>query len=308
MALPKQVQEQLKEVEALEKQLQAQADPAEETEVAPQTPEPVTPVEAAPAQPVATNPDEDTWQRRYETLIGKYNAEVPRLHDQVRELSNRLAAMSQPPEPKEPPKDEKPTKLVTDQDVEAFGEDLIDLQRRVAQEVSAKYDAHIERLEAQNAALLERLQSTGSQVQAMSFEQRLQEAVPDFAQINADPRWVAWLNEPVPELRGAPRRVVAQQAFDAQDVEAVADYVKLFRASLPTTQTDRQTELNRQVAPSRGASASVPQTQTAKVYTTADIDKMFIKVRDLNIAQKYDQAAKLEAEINAAYVEGRVRP
>jgi hypothetical protein len=33
----------------------------------------------------------------------------------------------------------------------------------------------------------------------------------------------------------------------------------------------------------------------------------FNKVRDLNLAKKYDEASKLEDELSAAYMEGRVR-
>jgi hypothetical protein len=46
--------------------------------------------------------------------------------------------------------------------------------------------------------------------------------------------------------------------------------------------------------------------QKGKTYTTRDVEKMFLKVKDLNIAHKYDDAKKLEAEIDAAYMEGRV--
>jgi hypothetical protein len=37
------------------------------------------------------------------------------------------------------------------------------------------------------------------------------------------------------------------------------------------------------------------------------MDKAWNKTRNLNTSGKYDEAAKLEAELTAAYMEGRVR-
>ena len=42
------------------------------------------------------------------------------------------------------------------------------------------------------------------------------------------------------------------------------------------------------------------------MYTTKDVERMFLKVKDLNVSQKFEDARKLEAEIDAAYMEGRV--
>jgi hypothetical protein len=314
MGLPKQVEQQLKELEALEKQLTAPPEeppkeepPKAEAEQQPEIPE--AKPEAKPSEPVSQDNSEDkVWQQKYKTLQGMYDAEVPRLHAQVKELQAYVDKLRQDAEAKPTKTEEvKREKLVTDADVEAFGADLIEVQRKVAREVAMEFKAEIEDLRAKNAELVKQIQQTGSQIGEVTFEQRLHRLVPDFAQINADPKWVAWLDEYDPLIR-APRRAVAQQAFNSGDAEGVAHYVKLFReaTSEPVANEAKQTEVQRQVQPTRSAASQTPVSQKGRTYTTKDVEKMFQKITSLNVAQKFDEAKKLEAEIDAAYMEGRV--
>ena len=321
MALPKQVEAQLRELEQIEKQIaesqnQAPADPEpQSTEDPPaqlSTPEPP----AEEQKPVETKPEptepaiaEETWQSRYIALKGKYDAEVPRLHADVRELKAQVDNLRKASETK-PVETKKPTvaeKLVTDADVEAFGSDLIEVQRKVAREVAAEFRGELDTMRAENEKLREQLTSTGTQVSEASFEQRLYRMVPDFEAVNVDPKWIAWLNEVDPLLR-APRSSVAQQAFNRGDAEGVAHYVALFKQNSKPVEpaADRTEELERQLQPNRGATSAPPTSQKGKVYTNADIEKMFRKAADLGTKGQTDAAKKLEAEIDAAFMEGRV--
>jgi hypothetical protein len=197
--------------------------------------------------------------------------------------------------------------LVTDADVQAFGEDLIEVQRKVAREVAAEFRGELDAMKAENEKLREQLNTTGSQVSEASFEQRLYRLVPDFQTVNTDERWIGWLNEVDPLLR-APRKSVAQEAFNTGDAEAVAHYIGMFKASIaPAEQpSDKAAELEKQIQPKRSAT-NAPVSQQAKTYTDAQIQKMFQKSVELSSRGQRDDAMKLEAEIDAAYREGRVR-
>ena len=336
MALPKQIQAQLDEVEALEKQL-AQGEETPETieptevktkktskkakakdtkvdmtEVPVQREEPVA-VEAEPADDI---PEEvsDSFKQKYSTLKGKYDAEVPRLHQQVRELSEQMKAIREEAVTAEKVKSEKPKErvsYVTDADRDEYGDDLIDFQRRVAKEHAQEFEGRFE----QQAKVIEELQSkisnTDSQVGEQGFTQRLNALVPGFDQLDNDERWVSWLNEYDPMSRG-PRRDQAQAAFDAGDAEAIAHYVSLFNGSVNPVEDskgDRQKELEKQVSPNRSASTASTKSagQSDKIYSTASSEKAWNKIRTLNTNGKYDEAEKLEAELTVAYMEGRVR-
>jgi hypothetical protein len=312
MALPKQVEAQLRELEALEKQLtDAQnpepkpAEPPQDPQPAPAEPKPVEPT-PTPTEPVAT---EEKWEQKYRTLKGMYDAEVPRMHAEMRDLKAqvdnlRKAAETKPVEQAKPAAKEK---LVTDADVEAFGSDLIEVQRKVAREVASEFRGELDTMRAENEKLREQLTSTGTQMSEASFEQRLYRMVPDFESVNADPKWIAWLNEVDPLLR-APRSSVAQEAFNRGDAEGVAHYVSLFRknAAPGEQKADKTEELERQIQPNKNAASTPPDSQKGKIYTNADIEKMFRKATDLGIRGQTDAAKKLEAEIDAAFMEGRV--
>ena len=144
------------------------------------------------------------------------------------------------------------------------------------------------------------------------FSQRLAQLVPDFAEVDRDERWMKWLSEHDPMLRG-PRRSQAQAAFDAGDAEAVAHYVGLWRETLAEpTEPEKpvvQAELEKQVAPTRSAnSVKQPTNQNSKTYSAREMDAAWNKVSLMMRRGKHEEAAKLEAELSAAYIEGRVRP
>ena len=321
MALPKQVEAQLKELEKIEQQIadsQKPADPAPTPAPAEPTPEPTpapaepTPVEPTPAptEPVVA---EETWQQKYKTLKGMYDAEVPRLHADMRDLKAQVESLRKAAEakPAEPVKPATPEKLVTDADVEAFGSDLIEVQRKVAREVAAEFRGELDAIKAENDKLREQLTSTGTQVSEASFEQRLHRLVPDFEQINVDPKWIEWLNEVDPLLRG-PRMSVAQEAFNQGDAAGIAHYVSMFKATLAPAApveppSSKAEELARQVQPTRSATSTVPTSQQGKVYSDMDIQKMFRRAIEMSAKGLNEDARKLEAEIDLAYKEGRVK-
>ena len=339
MALPKQVQAQIKEVEEIEKQLNAQSETVEkpketkkkkvskkakkteevaadtEVEVTEEQPPEDEPVleEAAPADD-SHEEVTDAFEQKYSTLRGKYDAEVPRLHHQVRELTEQMDAIRKDAEAVKKVESEKPKEkvsYVTDADREEYGDDLIDFQRRVAKEASQEYEGRFE----QQAKVIEELQkqisNTGSQVGEVGFAQKLNNLVPGFDQLDNDERWVAWLNEIDPMTRG-PRRDQAQSAFNSGDADAVAHYVSLFRESVEPVangMSDRQTELEKQVAPNRSASSTATRSvgKESKIYSANELEKSWTKIRTLSSDGKYDDAAKLEAELTLAYMEGRVK-
>lgn len=315
MALPKQVQDQLDALEALEKQLADGKNPAP-AEPTPAEPTPEPAPEPAEPKPVEPKPEptepvvaEETWQQKYKTLKGMYDAEVPRLHSDIRELKSQMESLRKAAEaPKPEVKPAKVEKLVTDADVEAFGSDLIEVQRKVAREVAAEFRGELDAIKAENEQLREQLNATGSKVSEASFEQRLHRLVPDFQVVNADPKWIAWLNEVDPLLRG-PRIAVAQEAFNRGDAEGIAHYIGLFKQTLapvvePTN--SKAEEIARQVQPSRSATSAPVASPKGKIYTDRDIQQMFKKSVELGSRGQPDEARKLEAEIDLAYKEGRV--
>ncbi len=326
MALPRQVEKLVRETEELERQLAAGATPADQgnppaapTETPPApvsdstaTPQPVVP---NPDAPTPTPKDEEKWEQRYRTLKGMYDADVPRLHTQVKDLTTQnadLAAQLTELRKKVDQLSAAPTPaadtLVTDEDVKNFGADLIEVQRKVAREVTQEFQVELDALRAENKSLREQLTTTSGEVATSTFDQKLHRLVPDFDTVNADPRWIKWLEE-IDELTRAPRKSFAQAAFNNGDADAVAHFVSLFKKTLaptPAATTTIADELAAQVQPPKTSTANAAIPQQGKIFTQREIDGMFLRIAEFTKRGDMASAQKLEAEIDAAYTSGRV--
>lgn len=321
MDLPKAIQAQLDEAAEIEKQLKQPETPPEPTDtdpVADPAPEPAPDVvpRSEPASEPKQENQEETWERRFKTLAGKYEAETPRLHQQIRDLQTQLESQAQTlnelksrPEPT--PEPVKP--LVTSDDEESFGADLVNLMRRVATEATNSVAERMARLEAA-ASQINTLQQQVSEVstsQAQTAEERfyakITEAVPDWQEVDKDDRWLAWLAEYDP-IVGAPRQTalnVAGEKLDANRIIAMFTQWKALNV-VPQQQAAVQTqaELQRQVAPSKSkATTATPATEK---YWSADEYERAFDPR-LKATMSNDEVAKLQAEADRAAAEGRVR-
>jgi hypothetical protein len=328
MALPKAVQAQLEQAEAIEREMSgapttagvpadvpvAQTDPAPEP-----APEPVVEEEVVAPVPEPEVRTED-FEQRYKALQGKYDAEVPRLHHQVRELTGQLhsavtqiadlttrinAAQTQPEAPAEP------SEYVTDKDRQDFGEDLIDLQRRVAKETSKEFQNALKQLQDKNTKLEETINVlTGNQ--AVSAEEKffvsLTAQVPEWEQVNTDPRFVEWLSGRFP---GAPMTRKDSLAYARQNlllpqvVELFSEFLKE-TAPPPVVQPSRSEALRSQVAPSRSRSAPTPSVDpSTRVYSYAEYADLMDprKLRKMSA----EEVTALMSELDAAQAEGRIR-
>lgn len=261
-ALPKAVQRQVAEANRIAEELkkgnqppaaspnQPAADPnaatANQPPAAPAAPA-AQPPAAAPGQP------EESWERKYRVLQGKYNAEVPRLQTQYRDLTDKyqqlqsqlvttqalLTSLNRQPAPAPaqpaaaPPAQRQ--KLVKDEEVTSFGADLIDVMRRVVREELPATPS----VPAQpNAQVVQQVQQVQQQVQqigadlAQTKQQKmlalLDEQVPDWRTVNEDPEFLAWLDQS-DAFSGVKRQQLFDQAAERNDGPRVVAFFKGFQ-------------------------------------------------------------------------------
>jgi hypothetical protein len=276
-----------------------------------QTPEPVAPPQQ-PA-PAAQEPVEPKWEQKYHTLKGMFDAEVPRLNEAVRQLSgqvNALVAENQTLKTAAPaPAPATQTPLVTDQDKESFGADLVNLIERATTQATAPLLAKITRLEGENGQLKSQVGNVSQQVGANSqetFITRLSQRVSDLSTVNVDPGFLAWLQQ-VDPIYGMPRQMALDNAVKTLDVDRSATIFEAYKATLtppPANVNNPQAELNRQVTPPRTRTSAPPQTEQKLNWTPQSIEAFYSDLRRGLIPA--DMAVKLEADLNAAVAEGRV--
>jgi len=343
MALPEQIRKQTEAVQELYKQLSVDDNtgtgdtPADETVASagaqdnPSADDAAATNDAAPSpageqKPGDDNVPEETVLQKYRTLQGMYNAEVPRLHQQNREMTQRvqqmeqlLASLSAQQQTAAASTPAPVAKLVTDKDVEEYGESL-DVMRKVSREELTPVLQRFEQIEQ----MLRQMQtSVVPQVQAVAHRQQvsaeqqfwadLGTLVPNFRDINGSDTFQSWLLEADP-LTGISRQTYLEDAQRNLDARRVANF---FRAWLENTgqatvaqSTGRSpnSELEKQVAPGRSRGTGAPaSTNKAKVYTPQDITVFFNNVRSGKYKGREQERDRIERDIFAAQRENRIQ-
>lgn len=321
MALPKAIQQQVEDADLLVQQMQGdktvtptETDPEPQDPPNNQQPQASVSLETPP-QPAEPLQD-SKWESKYHTLKGMYDAEVPRLHNQVRELQTQMKELMDAKaeaEARAAQAQQEPVKsLITEQDKEAFGTDLIDLIERATESKVATFKTRESELINEINQLKSQLGSV-SERQVVSDQDRfvfgLGQKVPDWEQLNVDAGFLAWLSE-VDPVYGLPRQVALSNAYNALDVDRVANIFNTYKASVaPTKPVEKQPKpsLQSQVAPTRSRATSAPTATDAnqKFWTSNEIEEFYSEWRRGYLDN--DEAARLESEIHAAIAEGRVR-
>ena len=255
--------------------------------------------ESAPA-PQNTPPAEgdDKWEARFKTLSGKYNAEVPRLHAAIKERDAKLNSLTEEVEALKARIEAPKESLVKPEEVNEFGEPLVDLIRRAAREEVQAKDSEIKDLKSK----LESLMGTTAANVEVNFYDRLAAQVPDWRIVNDDPEFHSWLGE-VDDLTGALRQDILLQAEEKRDADRVARFFKAFKKVQQDKSAASSTSLESQVAPEATRTPEVPKGK--KLWTRAEIAEFY--ARDRRGEYTEEQASAIDAEIQLAIREQRVR-
>lgn len=290
MALPSSVQKAADYAEVLEKSIR---DP-----------------NAQVTEPVGNNKPEDQVEadsveklrNRYASLQGKYNAEVPRLHQQTKDLESRIQQLMEENNGLrgEVARYEQAKTYITERDSETYGEDMVDLVRRGAREESAKFAAEAASLKGQVEQLRQQMRSQAQANAAQreeAFYRTLTNEAPYWESQNSEPGFLAWLEEADP-IYGFQRNEALQRAFNAMDAHRVSaifkEYHDAHRSSNP---------LARQVSPARTKGAAEVQPEP-RAWSQAEIQAFYDAWRRNQISD--EDAQKIEKEIADAVATGRV--
>ena len=259
---------------------------------------------------------EDQWEHRYRSMKGRYDASqgtMAQMQEQMTMLGNELSRtqhlMMQGAQ-------QQPQTLITDEDKKAYGDDLIDLTRRAALDA---VKPELSRLEQEN----KRLQSTFLHEKQVSLTGVLDNELPNWREINRDPRFIQWLR--LPDIySGVVRKQVLDAAYQAASAPRVLAFFRGFvqdevatgniEPDLPNEQPPAPriaaVPLERLAAPGRArpAGGNTPSPADDKpIFTRAQISKFYSQaVRQAYVGREKDRAAD-EQLIFAAQREGRIR-
>ena len=323
MTVPEQIRKQSEAVDQFYASMEAQepesGEPAASTEgIA----EPVASDESASAPPSpSADQSEETYEQRYRTLQGMYNAEVPTLRKQVKEQTQRLQQLEQllaaapAPSGQSEPEAYTPKTYVSTNEVEEYG-GSIDVMRKVSKEELDPMAYELQQLREQVQSLqttvLPQVESVVQQ-QTASAEQifwaELSRSVPNWQEINANPDFHTWLLETDP-LTGQTRQAYLEQAQQESNPTRAASFFTTWQSlqaqPVSAAPTRTSSELERQVAPGRTRGPAPSVDSEKPQYSRADIAQFFDDVRSGKYRGREKDRDRTERDIFAAQREGRI--
>jgi hypothetical protein len=175
--------------------------------------------------------------------------------------------------------------VLTQQDVEDYGSDFLDLTRRAAHDALAP---EIQRLHAEN----QHLRAMAARSQNNEIQRTLDQSVNGWRDTYADPRFSQWLQLP-DDYSGAARSQLLRDAVNKGDTARVAAIYRGFQQEVGQRAPAYQRTQSRQ-----------PATGGPRVYSRDEIKRLYEQRRLGRISDA--NWARQEADIIAAGREGRV--
>lgn len=252
-------------------------------------------VEALNAQLATLTAEKERLTQSNRVLQGKYDAEVPRLHESLRTLTEQVKQLEEAGKRKV---EAGELTSLTDEERALAGEGLIKVQTKIAREVfDSVIGEHVK-------PLSDRLDVFQRQTDA-GFNATL-DAIPNYEVQNNDPKFFAWLKE-VDMASGQIRNDLLQSAVAARQGLRC---VEIFAAFREGREIGASATPPRSPDPGPGSGEPQPdlgaQNGTA-LYTRADIKAFYADKRNGLWRTREAEARALEADMLKASAEGRVR-
>jgi hypothetical protein len=273
----------------------------------------------APAEGTA-----DQWKHKYDVLKGKYDAEVPRLQQSNNAMSGRMSELEsqvqqmlaqQVPTAAEPI--EAGQSLVTAEEVEDYGSDMIDVVKRAAREEFAPMLATLQQENDGLRQVLGGMQQSTALGARDEMMKTLDSSVSNWRELNGHSDFLGWL-ENVDPYSGQKKLDMLRTAFEGNNTSRVLAFFKGFLNEnaaftpnpAPNNLAQPQVSLDTLVAPGRPSDGNDTRAQdgnaTGSAWTQQEITAFY---RDVNRGVYRNNPAekdRLEADIFLAQSTGNI--
>lgn len=309
--VPASVRKQGEKADAMMKQMQGEAPSKENLPADSQESPSELPANEPEQGTTPQEPPQDSFEHKYKVLQGKYNAEIPRLQQQISELYSELSRIraerdqaNQQESQSEPPSVES----VNSDDLSEYGEEFGKLAK--------SFNALLE----QNKMLQEKLGSIENSTQQVQQDQvsnkeeqfwgKLSQQVPNWEEINQNQDFLNWLTQEDP-VSGTQRQQILEHHHKAKDANRVAGVFKAWMQESGQGHGQKQPPSKaepKNVQPEQTrADQPSQQTQAGRTWTKTQIKKHYDdQIKGLWNGRE-DEWKKIEREIHQAVQEGRVQ-
>ena len=320
--VPASVRKQAEESDAIMKRLQNSAPEGEneevvETNMVESGNETETPQGTEPSQEGSTPAgDDESFEQKYRVLQGKYNAEIPRLQNQVSQLYQEVSRLqhekeqlSQQPGPEQNIPDQKEISGIDPESLSEYGDEFGNLAK--------SFNALLE----QNKRLQEELGSIKDSTQHIQKDQHstkearfwdaLSQTVPQWQDVNQNQDFLNWLTQEDP-VSGTVRQRILEHHQGNFNAQGVANVFKAWmnesghKANKQSTETAETKPQPRNVQP-QTTRAEGPDAASQGQWTRAQIKEHYDSYNKGKWSGREDEWKKIERQMMQAVQEGRVR-
>jgi len=297
MTLPTAVARQAEEAERLLNELRNTGEPAPEKTDTTLTDDTKIPDQTNPLETPEVKPALDDWEQKYRALKGKYDAEVPRLAEQIRNLNlqNQFLADKMGKLESAPPKTDPEVKP-DDLDkafIEEYGEDLVNMVKRIAAQQAGEATKPL-------ASGFDSIQKANEATKVDRFFSDLTGLVPDWETLNINNDFLSWLDEIEPFV-GQSRYTLLSQAQNSFDAQRVAYFFNTWKEKNKQVKTSSIPANKQQPAMRQGN--EIPKGGDI-TFTAAEIENFYKDYKLGRIPE--DEARRIENEIMTAASKGNI--
>lgn len=247
--------------------------------------------------------------QRWKVLQGMINKK----DEEIEAMRSLLAQLNEMPAKQETAQvEETPQTLITKDDIDEYGKDMIDVMRRAGQEAAAsavsrlmkQFDERLRGLEAN----LSNVSDTTARVTRNSFESTLTGLVPDWRELNVNQDFIGWLQD-VDPYTGYRKIDLLSQAAQAEDAHRASVFFNEFKKlTAPVEQPQaqqapKQNGKEKLIAPGK-VKGTTPKQEDKRIWTRQEIARVYDDKMAGRISQK--EFEKLERDFFAAQSEGRI--
>lgn len=285
--------------------------------------EDVTPAPVVP-EPETKTVEED-HKHKYDVLLGKYNAEVPRLHQQVRQLTeentvlkDQITELRATPTPTATPDQDDEGNPVYRSPHVTDEMRATDNYKYLLGEYGQTYaERHLETsiLAARSTIkpVEERVETVTASTAEEQFNIELSSICPAWqglkTGVNVDPEFLAWLQGKIPGSRNTFHAELVD-AYQTADAGRMAEIINLYleQKPKPTSVNPKPSIPSELIVPSKtgGGSQTVLDNNGGNVLRMADMEKLYKDYREGKYRGKEAEYLKKKEAFMKAKEEGRL--
>lgn len=279
-----------------------------------------TTLESAPAaEPAAADPNDQTWEHKYNSVNGRYTRSQKQIRDMAEQIQNlqQIIANLQVTQQSAPIPDFQIEKLVTEDEERDYGSDFLNVVGKKAKEelapVIKAYESKISDLEKK----LQGVHGVVAQDAQTKMLSDLDDKLPTWRDLNYDKEFLDWLALPDP-FSGVIRHDMLKAAYAQGSSSRVlaffngflAEEAAVAPANVPDvgdTQVVPKVPLSSLAAPGRAKTTAASAPVEKPIFTRAQIAQFYTDIAANKYKGRDAEKNKLETQIFDAQREGRIR-